>query len=206
MKSNVVINYITRTAIFGGLAAILYCAPGLQFNLPFAPSFMSVHLDDIPILISSLAYGPFLGVLEIILKTLIKLPMTSTVCIGEIGDMIYSLALILPASLIYKYNRTIKGAFIGVSVGLISTLFFSTIVNLYTIFPLYKMILNMKEGDIANTFGGIFNWLNWHLTSDYDPRIAILLLPFNLVKNGIVIFVTFIAYKPLRYFLEKAHL
>lgn len=203
MKSNVVINYITRTAIFGGLAAILYCAPGLQFNLPFAPSFMSVHLDDIPILISSLAYGPLLGVLEIILKTLIKLPMTSTVCIGEIGDMIYSLALILPASLIYKYNRTIKGAFIGVSVGLISTLFFSTIVNLYTIFPLYKMILNKKDGFIVSIFGDLFHR---DLTSDYDPRIAILLLPFNLVKNGIVIFVTFIAYKPLRYFLEKAHL
>lgn len=204
MKSNVVINYITRTAIFGGLAAILYCVPGLQFQLPFvAPSFMSVHLDDIPILLSSFAYGPLLGIFEIILKTLIKLPMTSSLCAGELGDMIYSAALILPAAFIYKYNRTIKGAIIGTSVGLISTLFFSTIVNLYTIFPLYKAVYGLPDGYIAESFNAIFGW---KLSGDLDPKIAILLIPFNLIKNAIVIAVTFIAYKPLRFVLEKVHL
>ena len=60
-----VINYITQTAIFGGLAAILYCVPGLQFKIPFvAPGFMEIHLDEIPILISSFAYGPLLGIFE----------------------------------------------------------------------------------------------------------------------------------------------
>ena len=99
MNKRVVINYITQTAVFGGLAAILYCVPGLQFQLPFvAPGFMSVHLDDIPILISSLAYGPLLGIFELVLKTLIKLPMTSTLCVGELGDLMYSLALVIPAS------------------------------------------------------------------------------------------------------------
>ena len=78
-KRKKIIDYISQTAIFGGIAAILYCVPGLQFQLPFlAPSFMSIHLDEIPILISSFAYGPLLGVFEIILKTLIKLPMTSS--------------------------------------------------------------------------------------------------------------------------------
>ena len=130
MKQKLVIRYITLTAVFGGLAAILYCVPGLQFQLPFvAPPFMSIHLDDIPILLSSFAYGPLLGIFEILLKTLIKLPMTSSLCAGELGDMIYSAALIIPASLIYKKNRTIKGAIIGTAVGLVSTLFFSTIAS-----------------------------------------------------------------------------
>ena len=200
MKQKLVIRYITLTAVFGGLAAILYCVPGLQFQLPFvAPPFMSIHLDDIPILLSSFAYGPLLGIFEILLKTLIKLPMTSSLCAGELGDMIYSAALIIPASLIYKKNRTIKGAILGTAVGLVSTLFFSTIVNLYTIFPIYA---NLYQVNIAKAFNDIFHW---NLTSNFDPRIAILLLPFNLIKNAIVIAVTFIAYKPLRYVLEKVY-
>ena len=201
MQSRKIISYISRVAIFGGIAAILYCVPGLQFNLPFvAPGFMSVHLEDIPILLSSFAYGPLLGFFEIVLKTLIKLPMSQTMCVGELGDFMFSMALVLPAAYIYKKNRTIKGAIIGTSVGLISTLFFSTVINLYTIFPLYKVVLGFKDGFIGEQIGGVFGWENM---SDYDIRLAVLLLPFNLIKKGIIIGATFISYKPLRYLLEK---
>ena len=196
-----VINYTTQTAIFGGLAAILYCVPGLQFNVPFvAPSFMSIHLDEIPILISSFAYGPLLGLFEILLRTIIKLPMTSTMCSGELGDMMYSIALVIPASYIYTKNRTFKGAMIGLSLGLISNLFFTSVINLYTIFPLYKAILNMPNGSIAQAFDAIYRM---GIVEDSDIRIALLLLPFNLIRNGIVIVTTIVCYKPLRFLLEK---
>lgn len=202
-KRRRVIDYITQTAVFGGLAAILYCVPGLQFQIPFlAPSFMSIHLDEIPILISSFAYGPLLGVFEIILKTLIKLPMTSSVCVGEIGDMFYSFALIIPAALIYKKNRTFKGAMIGLGVGVIANLIMTTIINLYTIFPLYRIVYGLPEGYIASAFDAIFHW---GIVSDFDPRIAILLIPFNIVKDVIVVVVTLLVYKPLRFLCEKVY-
>ena len=196
-----VINYITQTAIFGGLAAILYCVPGLQFKIPFvAPGFMEIHLDEIPILISSFAYGPLLGIFEILLRTLIKLPITSTMCVGELGDMMYSFALIIPASYIYTKNRTFKGAIIGLSIGLIANLFFTSIVNLYTIFPLYKIILSMPDGAIAGAFDAIYKM---GIVADNDIRIALLLLPFNLIRNGIVIAPTMVCYKTLRFLLER---
>lgn len=202
-KRRRVINYITQTAIFGGLSAILYCVPGLQFQLPFvAPGFMSVHLDEIPILISSFAYGPLLGVFEIILKTLIKLPMTSSLCVGELGDMLYSFALVIPAALIYKKNRTFKGAAIGLALGVACNLIATSIVNLYTIFQFYKFFHGFEDGYIATLFNKIFKW---GITSDLDPRLAILLLPFNIIKNAIVVGVTFIAYKPLRFICEKVY-
>lgn len=202
-KRRRVINYITQTAIFGGLAAILYCVPGLQFQLPFvAPGFMSVHLDEIPILISSFAYGPLLGVFEIILKTLIKLPMTSSLCVGELGDMFYSFALVIPAALIYKKNRTFKGAAIGLALGVACNLVATSIVNLYTIFQFYKFFHGFEDGYIARIVSDIFNW---GITSDLDPRLAILLLPFNIIKNAIVVGATFIAYKPLRFICEKVY-
>ena len=201
-KRRKVINYITQTAIFGGLAAILYCVPGLQFNLPVAPAFMSVHLDEIPILISSFAYGPLLGIFEIILKTLIKLPMTSSLCVGELGDMFYSFALIIPAALIYKNHRSIKGAIVGTLVGIACNLVATTIINLYTIFPFYKFVYGFEDGYIASAFDAIFNW---GIVNDLDPRIAILLLPFNLIKDAIVAVATFLCYKPLRFLCEKVY-
>ena len=163
---------------------------------------MSVHLDEIPILISSFAYGPLLGVFEIILKTLIKLPMTSSLCVGELGDMFYSFALVIPAALIYKKNRTFKGAAIGLALGVACNLIATSIVNLYTIFQFYKFVYGFEDGYIAGAFNAIFNW---GITSDLDPRLAILLLPFNIIKNAIVVGVTFIAYKPLRFICEKVY-
>lgn len=198
-----IINYIVQTAIFGGLATILYVVPGLQFNLPVAPAFMSVHLDEIPVLISGFAYGPLLAIFELILKTLIKLPFTTSFGVGELGDLMYSLALILPATIIYKYHRNIKGAVVGLSIGLILNLLFTSVVNLYTIFQLYIQIyFGGKPGIVASAFDAIFHW---GITSDQDMRIAVLLLPFNLIKNTIVIGSTFIIYKPLRYVIEKAN-
>ena len=201
MKKYLSLKNICAIAIFGALAAILYCVPGLQFNLPFvAPGFMSIHLDDIPSLVAGLSYGPFVGCSVIVLKTLIKLPMTSTFCAGEIGDLMYSLALILPASIIYNKNRTFKNAVIGLSIGFVLNMIFSTIINLYTIFPLYMKVYHMPEGSIAGTFKAIFNV---NIKSDLDPIISILLIPFNLIKNVIVIAATLMIYKPLQFLINK---
>lgn len=201
MKKYLSLKNICAIAIFGALAAILYCVPGLQFNLPFvAPGFMSIHLDDIPSLVAGLSYGPFVGYSVIVLKTLIKLPMTSTFCAGEIGDLMYSLALILPASIIYNKNRTFKNAVIGLSIGFVLNMIFSTIINLYTIFPLYMKVYHMPEGSIAGAFKAIFNV---NIKSDLDPIISILLIPFNLIKNVIVIAATLMIYKPLQFLINK---
>jgi len=200
-KRRKIINIIAQVAIFGGLAAILYCVPGLYFSLPVAPSFMTIHLDEIPILISGFAYGPIVALLELLLKTGIKL-MTGSItgCVGELGDLMYSLALIIPATWIYQKHRNIKGAILGVGIGVFANLIFTTIVNLYTIFPVYKVAFSMKDGDIAGAFDAIYHW---GVTSDEDIRIAVMLLPFNLIKDTIVVGVTFICYKPLRFVIEK---
>ncbi len=201
MKKYLSVKNICAIAIFTSLAAILYCVPGLQFNLPFiAPSFMSIHLDEIPILISGLTYGPFVGVSVLLLKTLIKLPMTSSMFAGELGDLMYSLALVLPVFIIYNKRHNFKGAIIGLSIGLVINLFFSTIINLYTIFPLYMKIYGMPKGSIQGAFEGIFHL---KLKSDNDILIALLLIPFNLIKDIIVIGTTLMVYKPLKFLIDR---
>lgn len=200
-KTRKIINIIAQVAIFGALASILYCVPGLQFSIPVAPPFMSIHLDEIPVLLSGFAYGPLVALFELLLKTGMKFIVGSqTFGAGELGDLMYSLALVIPATRYYQKHRNIKGALIGLGIGLGLNLIFTSVVNLYTIFPLYKKIYGMDDGEIAGAFDAIYHW---GITSDSDTRIAVLLLPFNIIKNIVVIGATFLCYKPLRFLIEK---
>lgn len=198
MKKYFTLKTIAGIAIFTALAAILYCVPGFQFSLGFAPSFLKLHFDEIPVLISSFAYGPVVGLAVLVLKSLIKLPMDmSNLGIGVLADFLYGLFLILPASLIYKKMHTFTGAIIGISVGFLANIIVSSIVGLYTIFPLYEIVY----GDfVLQSFQA------------FDPTITSLksfkisyefLLPFNLIRASAVCVVTLLTYKPLKNLINR---
>lgn len=199
MRKYFTLKTIAGIAIFTALAAILYCVPGFQFSLGFAPSFLKLHFDEIPVLISSFAYGPVAGVLVLLLKSLIKLPsdISSTYGIGVFVDFLYSLFLILPAAIIYKKDKTFKGAIIGIVVGFLANIIVSSIIGLYVIFPLYDVVLG---GIVVNFF------------SAFDPTITSLksfkisyefLLPFNLIRASVVCVVTLLTYKPLKNLINR---
>ncbi|MFA6754919.1 MAG: ECF transporter S component [Bacilli bacterium] len=202
MKTRSVIKTICRVAIFGSLAVILYCVPYLQFSLPFAPSFLSIHLDEIPIFIASYAYGPLVGFLIIVIKTIVDLfvkDLASNMGIGALADFIYGCSFVLPAAFIYKYHRNFKGVLVGMLVSFISQLFASCIIGLYTIFPLYGIVYT-NEGVIS-----MFRVFDQSINSVTDIKISYeFLLPFNSIKNGIVLATTLVVYKPIRILIENA--
>ena len=49
-------RFIVRVAVFGGFSAILYCVPFLKFPVPFFPSFLEFHFDEIPAFLVSMFY------------------------------------------------------------------------------------------------------------------------------------------------------
>lgn len=197
MKKVFTVKNIAAMGIFGALAAILYCVPGLQFNLWFAPSFLKIHLDEIPLLIVSFAYGPYVGLGALLIKTIIKIPFDlNNMCIGVLADFMYGIALLVPASFIYDKFRTLKGALLAILIGILSSLIVSAFVGLYTIFPLYEIVY----GDfVLKAFQAFDN----SITSLKDIKISFeFLLPFNAFKLGIVSISTFVVYKPLRKLIE----
>ncbi len=199
-KTRSVINLISRIAIFGGLSIILYMVPGLQFSLPFAPAFLKIHLDEIPVLLAGFAYGTPTAFFLIIIKCLFKLitDIPATAGVGVLADFIYGCAFIIPATLIYSKKRTFSGVTIAITVGVISNLVFSCIVGLYTIFPMYGFIYG------ENVIVGMFQVFDPSIKSITDIKIAYeFLLPFNFIKDAIVVFSTLIVYKPMRFLIEK---
>jgi riboflavin transporter FmnP len=194
------IYLISRIAIFGALSLILYMVPGLQFGVPFAPSFLKIHLDEIPVLLAGLAYGTPTAIGILVLKSAFKLiqDIPETLGIGVLADFLYGCALIIPATLIYNHNRTFKGMLISILVGLLSNLVVASFVGLYTIFPLYGLIYG------NDTIANMFKVFDKSITSLSDIKIAYeFLLPFNLLKDGLVIMVVFLIYKPMRILIER---
>lgn len=200
-NKKITIQQIARIGIFSALAAILYIVPIFQFKIPSVfPSFLEFHFDEIPVFIASFAYGPMVGFWVLVIRTIIKLPFTSTVCVGELADFIYSLAFILPAAIIYKKNRSLKGVCIGFATGF----FFQVLVSgLLTCYVMIDFYLFLYKGLTADTLLKSMQAINPHI-SDIHLSLTIWgIVPFNILKDALVILITFVIYKNISPLLKK---
>lgn len=193
------VRFMSRVAIFGALSAILYIVPFLKFPLPFFPSFLEFHFDEIPVFIAGFAYGPFSAFAVLVVKTIIKLPFTSTLTVGEWADLIYSSAFIIPAAIIYQRRRDIKGVIAGFSLGFIVQIIVSLIFNVYIMIPFYMFVMGFPEAAIlamAQAANPAVTNIGWSLG-------FLAIVPFNLLKNTMVVILTFLVYKSIHQFMVR---
>lgn len=187
---------VARSAIFGAISTILYVVPIFNINLPFLPSFLSLHFDEIPAFISGYAYGPLTAVLVLLIKTLIKLPFSQSLCVGELTDFLLSAVFILPSTLIYKKMRNLKGVFIGFATGFVLQNVAALILNIYVMLPFYIFVMGISEESLLS----LCQMANSSIQDLKWTYGLFAVLPLNLIKDAIVLFVTFFAYR----FLHKA--
>lgn len=193
-------KFITRSAIFAAIATILYIVPFLKFPLPIFPGFLEIHFDEVPLLIAGFAYGPLSGIFALIVKTIIKLPMTTTMFVGELADFIYSFFFIVPAALIYKKHRNIKGAFVALLVGSICQITAASFITTFLILDIYIAMMPYLTAesimDMVKAAGINIPNLQW-------PFLYAVGIPFNALKDAMVVVLTLLLYKRLHKFVEK---
>jgi len=193
---------IARTAIFGAISTILYVVPIFQVKLPFLPSFLSLHFDEIPVFVAGFAYGPLTAVIIILVKTLIKLPMTSTLCVGEFADFVFSVAFIVPATIIYKRIRNLKGVAIGLAVSTALQIVVATVLNVYVMLPFYMTVMGLPEAAIKGMCQAA-NPAILTLVPDWKWGYGLLaVVPLNAIKDAVVIAVTFVVYRSIHKLLR----
>ena len=198
-KNKLTTQFLTRTAIFAALSILLYTIPFLKFSVPFFPAFLELHFDEVPALIASFAYGPLSGAVIIIIKTIVKLPMSTSLCVGELADLIYGLCLVIPAGLIYKKKKNVKGAAIALGA---STLLQVTAASFFTTFVILAFYMNVM-GLSEETILAMCQAINPGVTSLSWPFLYIVALPFNLFKDVIVIVITLMLYKRLHLLIDR---
>ena len=198
-KNPITTKFIARTGLFAAMSIILYLVPGLKFAVPFFPAFLEFHFDEVPALIAGFAYGPLSGFFVILVKTIVKLPMTNTMCVGELADFIYSVAFIIPAALVYKKHRSIKGALVGLGIATVVQLIVSSFVTSFLILDFYIFMMGWPKVVILN----MCKAANPNVTSLGWTFLFLVALPFNAMKDAMVVVITFLLYKRLHRIIDR---
>lgn len=190
-KKIITTKMISMVGVMGAISTILYLF--VKFPLGIFPSFLDMQISEIPALIAGFAYGPVAGALVIVIRCIIKLPFTGTACVGELADLIIGLTLVVPSSIIYKRNRTLKGALKGFILSAVLSTAVALLANWLILIPFY--IEMFFKGSIApllsmcSMIPGI-NESNYMVLYLFVGN-----LPFNLVRYIVVGIFTFVTYK-----------
>ena len=195
-------KFLVRTAIFSAISAILYIVPYLKFPLLLFPSFLEIHFDEIPALICGFAYGPLCGAFVIVIKTIIKLPFTSTLCVGEIADLIYGLVLVIPSALFYKKNRNIKGAVIGLLIASVIQVVTSSFLTTFVMLDFYMNVMGLSKQAILS----MCQAANHNVTSLSWTFLLLVALPFNAIKDVLLVAITLLLYKRIKKLIDKVEI
>ena len=193
------VSLIAKAGIFGALSALLYVVPIFTIKLPFFPEFLTLHFDEVPILIVGLAEGPWCAFLTLLCKTLIKLPFSTTATVGEWADLALSLFFILPVCFIYKGKKSWKRVLIGLAVSTPLQFIMAMLLNVYALVPFYSSLYGIPLDSllaICQAANPAISNLEWGYA-------LFAVLPFNAMKDAIVIVLSLLLYKSLKSFLEK---
>ncbi len=184
---------VGRTRILTGaamLSAIAYLLQFIEFQQPLSPSFAKFDFSEIPALIGGFAYGPACGLIIEFVKNALQLTSTSTGGIGELANFVIGSALVVPAAVLYKRKKTKRTALIGCAIGSVLSGFVAAAMNYFVLLPLYEIFMPLEQ--VIAAFSEFFPFI--HTKLDVVVYNA---LPMNILKSGLISFVTMFLYKPL---------
>ena len=183
------IRKLTGTAMLGAVAAVLMY---MEFPIPIMPSFVKLDVSELPALLAAYAYGPVSGIAVCLIKNLIKLPSTSTAAVGELFNFVMGALFVGVAGLIYKRNKTRKGAIVGALLGALVMAVVSVPYNYFIVYPAYVVMyhLPLDGAQIAlnGQEAGVDGLLTCLITFNF---------PFTLFKGLLDAALCFLIYKPL---------
>ena len=170
---------LTLAAMFAALAVVAVAVGRVPVVL-----FLKYDPKDIFITLSGLILGPLYAFAVTLVSSIIEmLILSDTGVIGLVMNIVSSCAFALPVAIIYKKKKSLKGAGIGLLIGVVTMVVVMLIWN-YAITPLY---MGVARADVAAMLIPYF-------------------LPFNLIKGGLNAAITFLLYKPVIGALRRAHL
>jgi riboflavin transporter FmnP len=188
---------IAKIAILSAIAFVLML---IEFPLPFAPSFYKLDFSEVAVLLGGFAMGPLSAVAIEAVKILLELLFRGTITmgVGELANFLIGCALCVPASIIYKKNKTRKSAMKGMAVGTLCMIVAGVILNIFVLIPAYVAIANFPLEGIIGMGAQIFPAIH-----DVVSLALICVVPFNLLKGVAVSVITAVLYKHVSPLLHK---
>lgn len=166
-------NRFIKLSLLSAIAVIL-----MYIDFPVIPIFpwLKIDLSDVPALMGAFAFGPLAGVIIELMKNLLILIVkgTGTGFVGELANFLVGVALVWPAALVYKKNKTKKTAILGMGLGVLCIEVVGILANVYLLLPAYGMAMSKAE---------------------LMQYVTVGLIPFNGIKSILVCGITYALYK-----------
>lgn len=193
-------NKKTETSVrklvqIGMLSAIAVVLMLFEIPLPFAPAFYEIDFSEVPVMIGCFVMGPAAGAVIELIKILLNLIINGTLTagVGEAANFVIGCCLCVPAGLVYKYQRTRKGALIGMIIGTLILTIAGCFINAYVMLPTYAAAFQMPIDALV----AMGTAINANIT-DLFTFVILAVAPFNLLKGVLVSLIVFLIYKKIR--------
>ena len=172
---------LTTTAM---LCAVAYIAVFIGKIVPNVAGFLSYDPKDAVVVIGGFIFGPVTAlIISVIVSFIEMITISGTGVYGMIMNIFSTCAFAIPAALVYKRMRSMKGAIVGLVSGVAAMAVVMVLWN-WIITPVY---MGVPRAVVVGMLPTVF-------------------LPFNLVKGGINATITLLLYKPIITALRKANL
>ena len=162
------------------MCAIAILLSFLEFPIFPAASFLKLDISFVPSAVMGFAYGAGPGALVGIACAVAHGAISGN-WVGCLMNIIACCAFIVPAAVIYKRNRTFKGAMIGLAVAIVCLVIAAIIANLIVDPAFYGIPFDVVVGLIV-------------------PAI----LPFNVIKGIVIAALTGVVYKSISNLITPA--
>lgn len=183
-RSNNAMFNLTRCGLLAAMAVILY-----YIELPVV-AFYKLDLSTLPAVLAGFAMGPVQGAAVVVIKNVVHLMGTSTAGVGELADILMSCAFVIPASLLYRGNKTRKGALTAMLAGAALMTVTAVLVNYFILIPAYQVLMNLPLEVIIGMGQKVLGFIDTTI-----ELVIFITAPFNLLKAAVLSGTTYLLYK-----------
>ncbi len=191
-KSDATLFTLTRCGILSAMAVILF-----YIEIPVV-AFYKLDLSTLPAILAGFAMGPIQGFAVIVVKNLVHMLGTSTMCVGELADILMSSCYVIPASLIYRSGKNRKSALKALFAGSVLMIAGSVLINYFMLIPAYQVLMGMPLEAIIGMGQAVFGFVN-----STGKLVVFITAPFNILKAAVLSFVTYLLYKRVSPLLHR---
>lgn len=191
-KSDATLFTLTRCGILSAMAVILF-----YIEIPVV-AFYKLDLSTLPAILAGFAMGPIQGFAVIVVKNLVHMLGTSTMCVGELADILMSSCYVIPASLIYRSGKNRKSALKAMFAGSVLMIAGSVLINYFMLIPAYQVLMGMPLEAIIGMGQAVFGFVD-----STGKLVVFITAPFNILKAAVLSLVMYLLYKRVSPLLHR---
>ncbi len=183
---------ITLIGIFAAISTVLMF---FELPLPFMPPFLKFDPSGVPILLSSMLFGPSAAISVTLIKDVIHVLSTTTGGVGELADFLIMSSFSVIVGFIYNKRSDRKGVLMATLAGTVTIAIVGALANRFLLIPFFSKVMPLEAifaacAEINPAIDGL------------NAYILFGAIPFNVIKGLLLTLLTFLLYRKLEGFLK----